>query len=465
MKNFFLLLCLFCSQIVEGQHLNERYHFDYPSTIFTSLISTDSAYYVNGLVADTTYFNQSASVFAKMDFNGNPHWLRVLNSPNETYETWDGDLIDLQGEGFMINGYGFDTNMYALIIRYNTYGEFLWGKKIRNGFNEENFIRATSLIQIDSSFLLSLREVNSNGNGNNDIGFLKIDSEGETIWRKSYGSITLREYPYSSAYLHENAYLIGGYQTNNNVTNQYYLSRAIIFEVDSLGNKRWEWKSPEDELWDGANAMVPSGDGGVVVASGKGIEEYVNPAMNILLWKNMTIFKLNENHQLAWQTNFYPSNLRGFNNKLNQIIKVSDGSGYIATGQYVQVHYDVVDSIGVPAGDIYGFIAKVNAEGDSLWTRRLNYVTEIGEGRQYLYDIEETSDGGFVLCGQVLDEQLNIHYQQAWLIKVDEYGCIVPGCQIVSGLKEAEKKKVKMLLYPNPAQDNLNVFLSDQLAR
>lgn len=462
MKTKLLYFLLFFAIHTRTQTLNERFHFDYPATIFTSLVSTDSAYYVNGLVVDTAYFPKDANIFTKIGFDGNIEWLRVLNSPNETYETWLGDLIDLQEEGFIINGYGVDSTMHNLILRYNPEGHLIWHKKYRNYFDNEGFARSQGFIPVNNNSFLHLSwETNPQGTNNSDIVIAKIDTDGNIIWQRSYGQSNRRDVPWDGIYKNENAYLISGYQTNSNVVDQNYISRAIIFQVDSLGNKQWEWSSPSGELWDGVNAMVASEDGGLIIASGKGVEEYINPGLNGLYWKNVTILKLNEDREVVWEKDFYPSNRRSLNNSFNQIIASSDNSGFVAVGQYVYLNYDVVDSIGSPAGDFYGFIAKVSSEGDSLWARRLNYVTEIGESQHYIYDISETSDGGYILCGEVKDDQLFDHYQQAWLIKIDEYGCVVPGCHLVNDVEVPERVKPQLLLYPNPVQDRLNVFLKD----
>ena len=460
---YFLTLSLL-SLSLNAQHLNERYHFDYPATIFTSLVSTDSVYYINGLIADTTFFNQSSNIFAKVSFEGEMEWLNVIHSPDQTYETWDGDLIDLNGDGFIINGYGFDTNMFALVLRYDSLGEFMWEEKIRNSFDEEDFIRATSLLNINDSYLLTLYEVHPNNLISNEIGLIKLNAEGELIWRKTYGNSSLRDFPFSSTILNENAYAIGGYIINDHIVTQNYTSRASIFQVDSLGNKQWEWLSPVDELWDAVYGIVASGDGGLIGVSGNGVEKYVNPEVNFLHWGNPIIFKLNENHDLVWQRTFDISNMTIFDNELTDIIQSNDQNGFVAIGNYGERFPEIVDSIGVAEVELSGWILKVSPEGDSLWARKLKYLNEDGAGAHYLYDIRPTSDGGYILCGQVRDVELFEHFQQAWLIKVDEYGCVVPGCHLPNNLSEIKKEIPQLLLYPNPVQDQLHVFLRDYSA-
>ena len=76
-----------------------------------------------------------------------------------------------------------------------------------------------------------------------------------------------------------------------------------------------------------------------------------------------------------------------------------------------------------------------------------------------LYDVAETTDGGFLAVGRSADfsgtEEVPT---QGWLLKVDEYGCLVPGCQLVSATEEPAVLP-QLLLYPNPVEDVLNVYL------
>ena len=67
-------------------------------------------------------------------------------------------------------------------------------------------------------------------------------------------------------------------------------------------------------------------------------------------------------------------------------------------------------------------------------------------------------DGGIIICGEARDwsGQDSIP-QQAWLMKLDSFGCLVPGCQLIDATEEAQEQGT-LLLYPNPARDYLNFF-------
>ncbi|MEN0005009.1 MAG: T9SS type A sorting domain-containing protein [Bacteroidota bacterium] len=454
-----------CPLIALSQSLNERYHFSLSASVANSIAVTDSSYYVSAVVIDTLAIPTEGALLANINLDGSVNWNTLLSSEQEDYTTWLGDLVDLGEAGFVVNGTGLDSTRNALVIRYASNGDLLWAKKIRNLFDGQSFIRSQGLIRVNENELLHIAWEDDPQQGNAEgMGVAKLDIDGNIIWRRVWGDPELREIPTSLAYLDEDNYLVGGSQTDNNLFTQNQKYRAIVFKVNDIGHQGWEWKSPPNELWDAVHALVSSGDGGVIGASGKGKHIYVNPNVDNVSWVNMTIFKINAQRQLEWETDFYPSNFRSLDNKLNEVIALSDESGFVAVGQYLQMYFDITDPIGVPASDVHGLIVKVAPNGDSLWTRRLNYIEEIGRFDHFLYDIEETPDGGFVLCGQVKDASLTTQRQQAWLLKVDKHGCLVPGCQLPTSTTAPTTELATMLLYPNPAQDQLYVFVKENNA-
>jgi hypothetical protein len=77
-----------------------------------------------------------------------------------------------------------------------------------------------------------------------------------------------------------------------------------------------------------------------------------------------------------------------------------------------------------------------------------------------IYDVKETKDNGFIIAGESFDRTYQDSVpQQAWLLKVDQYGCLVPGCQLVN-TGEVSVKKPDLVIYPNPTIDYLNFYLN-----
>jgi predicted secreted protein len=84
--------------------------------------------------------------------------------------------------------------------------------------------------------------------------------------------------------------------------------------------------------------------------------------------------------------------------------QTSDG-GYVATGY--------TSSFGAGGNDFY--LAKTDANGDTLWTR-----TYGGTNTDYAYSVRQTSDGGYVVVGYT--NSFGAGYEDAYLVKTDADG-------------------------------------------
>ncbi len=100
-----------------------------------------------------------------------------------------------------------------------------------------------------------------------------------------------------------------------------------------------------------------------------------------------------------------------------------------------------------------GWICKIDEEGDSLWWREYEHFDDPEWHMNKLYDLHLTSDGGYVAVGQTATFY---EPQQAWLMKVDSFGCDTPGCQSVGILETQNISKGTFLIYPNPAIERIN---------
>ena len=109
------------------------------------------------------------------------------------------------------------------------------------------------------------------------------------------------------------------------------------------------------------------------------------------------------------------------------------------------------------------FLIKFNLDGDIIWDSYFR-LAEIVDGYSgpvhHAHDFAITADGGFVMAGEMWDYSApsvgdTIH--QAWLVKTDSFGCLVPGCQDVLG-EGPDEKDFNFNFYPNPTSDFINIY-------
>ncbi len=459
--NFFFLCYIVTSILFSQNTFNKHYHFDQPLAIANSIYVTDSCYYFSGLIVDSVPPYQEGLLFGKLDLDGNIITSNSILNGDYSYENWFTPLVYSNDGTFISMGFGYDSiDRYNYWMELTSEGVLLESKYFRNTYYPlEDATRVNDFIQhpISSSFFAvsqSFIEENELGiTPGYNTTLTKLNSSGDSVFSVDY------EYSFNlqprSQILSNNEIIIGCSLSNHNLTsfNKKYFTKIIA--VDTLGEIQWSWQSPSS-LQQGANDMLATEDGGLVVVSGRGFLDQVNIETKRILWDRGLFFKLDSNRQVVWETEFQVP-YYGRSNGFFHLAETIDQSGYIAAGKIVELYEP-------PGGTILGWLAKVSPEGDSLWSRKLFYY-EYPDSLEYehkIHDLQTTPDGGYLMSGETLDRnQLSTPIQQAWFIKVDAEGCLIPGCGLVDVLEPSIDEGPPLLLYPNPASDYLNVYLGD----
>lgn len=107
-----------------------------------------------------------------------------------------------------------------------------------------------------------------------------------------------------------------------------------------------------------------------------------------------------------------------------------------------------------------GWLVKVSESGQLEWSRKHRIFNN--PNAQYyhvFYDIVELPDGGFAAAGTAYDyiQATSPIVTNAWLIRTDSFGCLVPGCQNV-GIADNTPLESSFKLYPNPAADRIYLY-------
>lgn len=110
-----------------------------------------------------------------------------------------------------------------------------------------------------------------------------------------------------------------------------------------------------------------------------------------------------------------------------------------------------------------GMLLKVNQEGDLIWFRE-HFPHDPEENNALTWETNifyatPTSDGGFLCAGQYRSDPGSLYpsgIQTAFALKVDEYGCLEPGCQV--GVEELSLQQ-DLVVYPNPNNGQFNIQL------
>jgi len=214
-------------------------------------------------------------------------------------------------------------------------------------------------------------------------------------------------------------------------------NRPVLTKFDSEGNFMEREVFGNTQYSEGWANINPLSDGNFIFCSSK--QENAQE-------DNYRIVKFDENLDTIWDKSyyFYSSEVA-----LVQIKETTDGN-FIGCG----IWEDQVTT------HDFGVLLKLDSEGELLWHRLYQHANEGIFQLNRLYDLVEVPDNeGYVACGERNGGPLGQNY---WVLKVDEMGCLVEGCDTITSVTELRAlDQLEIALSPNPASELLNVFIPE----
>ena len=375
--------------------------------------------------------------------------------------TWGKDLQPFGDGQWIVSGEGADsTGGYVICVVLASEGDTI---KIIRSYNPyyplDQFIATPAgLTQLGGNIFWQMNIGNhQTASFSNDLFLVKLNQDLEVNWTKKY--ISPKDESSWSLVPKGSTLLIGAWKTNFNTNNKKFTTQLYLFQIDTLnGNIIKTFHYPPTptiyQLVGPADDMLVEDDGSVIVATRFGKEEPINAVSSFIRWTN-AILKVNPGlNQVLWEQTMFSGISNDFT-QFHKIVKAPDESGYVAAGV---ANYDT--------GIMNGALAKVSPDGDSLWLRHFKYVTTLLSVNN-IYDLEPTPDGGYVMVGEArpynaFDTLFPPPIQQGWILKVDEWGCLVPGCQLDVGTQDMPgDNPMALKVYPNPASEVLYIHMPD----
>jgi hypothetical protein len=406
-----------------------------------TVVENGDCYVISGAAVDTLDFWMRRIAFIKLDNNGNLLWNKNYGDYiDDYYIGGPGSLRQINSGNFILAGTKdiWQPNHYAVGYLMNLDSEFdtIWTKSynINNNNVFDTTINFTQLDICDNKDLIFSGSLNGSY-----MLLLRTDSSGITKWYKTfhYGNNTLCT-GYSVIQTTDGGFALGGFQYT---IGHPETGDAVIVKTDSLGNQEWV-KYLGGPYLDNKAKLSLAPDGNIIMGTA-----YGESMTGDIPRSRIYIVKLDNTGNIIWE-NKYGSSLY-FNFLLN--IRTLENGSIIASGSCTEVSI------------YYGWILKVDMDGDSLWLRRERYFT--GENSlHYLYDIIPTSDNGYLTCGDAIPINPDTGIRSAWVMKLDSNGCEYEGCDTTVGIEEDDKtvgrydgKRCGLEVWPNPASSVLSV--------
>jgi hypothetical protein len=259
------------------------------------------------------------------------------------------------------------------------------------------------------------------GPNGGDVHIIKTDSVGDTLWTRTYGGPGLDDGS-SIRQTSDHGYVIAALTMSFGAGNQ----KIWVIKTDSLGDTLWTRLFGGDSTSSGGWAQQTT-DGGYFVAGWTTLYSF---CPRLYLIKTDSVGDTLWTRTIGMQGHI----VEGFSGQ-----QVKDG-GYIIVG-------GCQDTI---TGNIDVYLARTDANGDTLWTRTFG-----GPSYDAGYSVRQTADGGYVICGQTYS--FGAGMSDFYLIKTDENGNVA-----VAEPKSGSPRKLVLSLTcePNPFRSSTVLHLT-----
>ena len=224
------------------------------------------------------------------------------------------------------------------------------------------------------------------GAGNYDAYLIKTDATGNKIWAKTFGGSNVDVG--NALQITQSGYVFVGSTQSQGAG----ASDVWLVKTDKDGTKTLE-KTFGGSGSDQGNGLQKTSDGGFIIVGNT--QSYGSGGSDIWL------IKTDGNGNKSWDRTF-----GGGNDEIGNKVRQTADGGFIIIG--------TTKSFG--SGDYDFWLVKTDAQGQKQWDRTFGgSLEDIG------YDVQQTDDGGFIVCGATKSNAPG-NVSDVWLIKTDAQG-------------------------------------------
>lgn len=234
---------------------------------------------------------------------------------------------------------------------------------------------------------------------------------------------------------------------------QYTNDDALLVRIGPQGNVVW-WQEiagvgDTSELTIYDITRLPNGQ--LLGVGTKTVDPFIG-----LSQRYYWVMGLSEWGEIEWEKHYRPNEFSGW----YKLVPSQDGHFYAAGGE--RDYATLIDSsTNLWSYKQYGSVSKISATGDLIWHRRYSQE-KMNVHYDDFYNVMATADGGLLCHGRTYQDST---YQNAWIIKLDQFGCTEPGCDTVSGIVVLPVgDNDPLLISPNPANGPLRFSMKDGAA-
>lgn len=352
----------------------------------------------------------------KLNQQGDTVWTKAIIDSNDTKAKAIAQATD---GGFIIAG---RIKNDAYLLKIDSAGNKLWSKTFGSTIGIDWF---AGVEQSADGGYVATGHTNSFGYGGYDIYVVKTTSSGDILWTKTYGS-QLGESARAIKQTPDGGYIICGTATLDSVNNTL---AVFVVKTNAQGDTLWTKKIGSRSS---GNSLALTADGGYIVAG------IIEQGPVISRRDEVYLVKLNSTGDTAWT-----KSIRGPKDQYANSVQQTASGGYVVTGARL---------FNSGSGDWDILVIKTDAVGDTVWTRLFGYWWG-----DYGNSVVQTADGGYFVCGSGRNIFGGTN-MQVYVIKLE-------ADENINSLAAETAEDVNWQVYPNPSTGKLTVDAGNRYAQ
>lgn len=292
--------------------------------------------------------------------------------------------------GFIIAGYkneSFALND-ACLLKTDDQGNIQWMK----GFGGENYEMGRSVQQTNDLGYILVGYTESFGAGASDAYLIKTNTNGDTLWTKTYGGIGY-DYGYFIRQTNDGGFIITGGTTSFGLG----ASDVYLIKTNASGDTLWT-KTYGGTGTDFGNTVQQCTDGGYIISAST--ESFGAGQSDIYL------IKTNSNGDTLWTKTY-----GGAYKETENFIQETKDRGFIILGSTMSFGNGGDPNVFLGYPNI--FLIKTDSIGTIDWSKIMGNA-DVDWGRS----IKQTNDRGYIIAGVHQDPFVSGFYE-SYLIKTD----------------------------------------------
>lgn len=340
----------------------------------------------------------------KTDANGDTLWTRTYGGAS--YDRGFA-IRQTNDNGFIIVGmtYSFGSGQGDVyLIKTDSLGNQLWTQT----YGGDSVDYGTSVQQTSDNGYVVVGKTMSFGEGEYDIYIVKTNTNGDTLWTKTYGGTHI-DHSRAIQQTADAGYIIGGSRDAS--------TNIFLLKTDAQGDSMWSRTYGPGECHD----IQIASDNGYVLVGYRYFPPYLNAQFFIIrtdsagdtLWTRALGSDTSEDHAYS----IYPT---------------SDG-GYVLSG--ARKYFGPLN--------IDAYLIRTDSIGEMIWTKTLG-----GAGEERAVTVQQTAENGYVVVGWT--SSFGAGDDDIYLIKIEPDSL---------GIEEITTEGPKLLfldVFPNPFKQTTN---------